>query len=182
MGVRVLKEKIIDKCMEWAKVIILALIMGLGVTYFAVPTVVSGESMYPTLNTEDYLIINKVIYKNDTPNRGDIVVFETELENEKGNKKNLVKRIVGLPGEKLSIKNGDVYINDKLIKEPYVNNAYTAGDIELVIPKNQYFAMGDNRIVSKDSRDEEVGLVNESEIIGKANIRLFPFKSLGIVN
>lgn len=176
-----MKEKIIDKCMEWTKVIILALIMGFGVTYFAVPTVVSGESMYPTLNTEDYLIINKVKYKNDDPNRGDIVVFKTELENEKGNKKNLVKRIVGLPGEKLSIKYGYVYINDKLIEEPYINNAYTAGEIELVIPKNQYFAMGDNRLVSKDSRDEEIGLVNKSDIIGKANIRLFPFKNLGIV-
>lgn len=82
-----MKEKVIEKTIEWAKVITLAICMGLIVTYFIVPTVVSGESMYPTLNTKDYLIINKLAYKTGNPNRGDIVVFKTDLKNRDGEKK-----------------------------------------------------------------------------------------------
>ncbi len=178
----ILKDKIINKTIEWIKVITLAICMGLIVTYFVVPTVVSGESMYPTLNTEDYLIINKFAYKKDMPNRGDIVVFKTELKDNKGGKKSLIKRIIGLPNEHLTIEDGKVYINDKLINESYINDDYTSGDVDIVIPNDCYFAMGDNRLLSKDSRDKEVGLVNKSDIIGEVSVRIFPFKEVGLVN
>lgn len=171
-----------DKIFEWGKVIILATFMGAIVTYFIVPTVVSGESMYPTINTEDYLIINKLSYKNDNPSRGDIVVFKTDLKNNKGNKKSLVKRIIGLPNEHVVIEGGDVYINDVLVDEPYICDAYTDGNIDMIIPEGSYFAMGDNRFVSKDSRDEDVGVVSKEDIVGEVSLRLFPFEDLGTVN
>ncbi|GAA0704203.1 signal peptidase I [Paraclostridium ghonii] len=174
-----MKEKVIEKTIEWVKIITLAICMGLIVTYFVVPTVVSGESMYPTLNTKDYLIINKLAYKMDNPNRGDIVVFKTDLKNNDGEKKSLVKRIIGLPNEHLVIESGQVYINGKLIDEPYLKDTYTAGDIDMKIPSDSYFAMGDNRLVSKDSRDNEVGVVSKDEIVGEVSIRVFPFQSLG---
>jgi signal peptidase I len=182
MEVRILKDKFINKTIEWIKVITLAIFMGFIVTYFVVPTVVSGESMYPTLNTEDYLIINKLAYKKDIPNRGDIVVFRTELKSENGNSKSLVKRVIALPNEHLVIKDGKVYVNDKLIDEPYINDAYTDGNIDIIIPNDCYFAMGDNRLVSKDSRDEDVGLVKKDDIVGKVELRLFPFKDVGILS
>ncbi|EQK43475.1 signal peptidase I [[Clostridium] bifermentans ATCC 638] len=176
-----MKEKVIEKTIEWAKVITLAICMGLIVTYFIVPTVVSGESMYPTLNTKDYLIINKLAYKTGNPNRGDIVVFKTDLKSRDGEKKSLVKRIIGLPNDHLVIKSGQVYINDKLIDEPYLEGTYTAGDIDIKIPSDSYFAMGDNRLVSKDSRDSDVGVVNKNEIVGEVSMRLFPFKEVGTI-
>ena len=176
-----MKEKVIEKTIEWAKVITLAICMGLIVTYFIVPTVVSGESMYPTLNTKDYLIINKLAYKTGNPNRGDIVVFKTDLKSSDGEKKSLVKRIIGLPNDHLIIKSGQVYINDKLIDEPYLEDTYTAGDIDIKIPSDSYFAMGDNRLVSKDSRDSDVGVVNKNEIVGEVSMRLFPFKEVGTI-
>ena len=163
-----MKEKVIEKTIEWAKVITLAICMGIIVTYFIVPTVVSGESMYPTLNTKDYLIINKLAYK-------------TDLKSRDGEKKSLVKRIIGLPNDHLVIKSGQVYINDKLIDEPYLEDTYTAGDIDIKIPSDSYFAMGDNRLVSKDSRDSDVGVVNKNEIVGEVSMRLFPFKEVGTI-
>ncbi|WP_057579781.1 signal peptidase I [Paraclostridium sordellii] len=178
----ILKSKIISKTIEWGKVTTLAVIMGLIVTYFIIPTVVSGESMYPTLNTEDYLIINKITYKNNHPNRGDIVVFRSELKDINGVNKSLIKRIIGVPGDHIVIKNGDVYINDQLSNEPYINDSYTDGYIDMVIPKGYYFAMGDNRVVSKDSRDSEVGVISESDIVGKVNLRLFPLDEIGTVS
>ncbi|MGL5756045.1 MAG: signal peptidase I [Paraclostridium sp.] len=171
-----------NKVFEWVKVIILAAFMGGIVTYFAVPTVVSGESMYPTINTEDYLIINKLAYKSDNPNRGDIVVFKTDLKNEEENKKSLVKRIIGLPNEHLVIEGGEVYINDVVVDEPYICDEYTDGNIDIIIPEGSYFAMGDNRFVSKDSRDEDVGVINKGDIVGEVSLRLFPFEDLGIIN
>ena len=176
-----MKEKVIQETIEWAKVITLAICMGLIVTYFIVPTVVSGESMYPTLNTKDYLIINKLAYKTSSPNRGDIVVFKTDLKNIDGEKKSLVKRIIGLPNDHLVIKSGKVYINDKLIDEPYLESSYTDGDIDIKIPNDSYFAMGDNRLVSKDSRDSDVGVVNKDEIVGEVSLRLFPLKEVGVI-
>lgn len=176
-----MKDKVIEKTIEWVKVITLAICMGFIVTYFVVPTVVSGESMYPTLNTKDYLIINKLAYKTDKPSRGDIVVFKTDLKNSDGEKKSLVKRVIGLPNDHLIIKSGQVYINNKLIDEPYLKDTYTVGDIDMKIPSDSYFAMGDNRLVSKDSRDNEVGVVNKDEIVGEVSMRLFPFQSLGAI-
>lgn len=177
-----MKNKLKNECVEWAKTITLALFMGLIITLFIVPTVVSGESMYPTLQSKDYLIINKVAYKKDEPIRGDIIVFNSELPKKDGGKKNLVKRIIGLPGEHLVIKEGRVYINEKLIKEPYLDEVYTDGDIDILIPNGYYFTMGDNRDVSRDSRDKSVGVIKQDEIVGKVSLRLFPFEDIGTVN
>lgn len=176
-----MKNKFKNGCIEWMKTLTLALFMGLIITLFVVPTVVSGESMYPTLQPKDYLIINKMAYKRDKPVRGDIVVFNSQLPKDDGGNKNLVKRIIGLPNEHLVIKSGNVYINDKLIQEPYLDEIYTDGDIDILIPNDYFFAMGDNRSVSRDSRDTSVGVVNKDEIIGQVSLRLFPFEEVGTI-
>ena len=174
-----MKYKFKNEVLEWLKVITLSMLMGFIVTMFIVPTVVSGESMYPTLKSNDYLIINKIAYKSENPIRGDIVVFNSQLPKENGGNKNLVKRIIGLPNEHLIIKNGQVYINNKKIEEPYLDEIYTDGDIDIIIPENYFFTMGDNRPISRDSRDVEVGVVNKDEIVGRVSLRLFPFDNVG---
>lgn len=177
-----MNEKIKKEAIEWMKIIATALIFAFIITQFIRPTLVRGESMYPTLEENDYLIINRMAYKFGEPKDGDIIVFSTELLQEDGDRKDLVKRIIGVSGDHIKIENSKVYVNDKLIAEPYIHDNYTEGNIDIVVPKGKIFAMGDNREKSLDSRYEDVGLVNEKDVMGKVMIRLFPFNKIGKVN
>ena len=80
------------------------------------------------------------------------------------------------------IEDSKVYVDGELLKEPYIHDNYTSGDIDMVVPEGEVFTMGDNREKSLDSRYEEVGLVNEKDIMGKVMLRLFPFNKIGAVN
>jgi signal peptidase I len=177
-----MNEKIKKEAIEWMKIIATALIFAFIITQFIKPTLVRGESMYPTLEENDYLIINRMAYKMGEPKDGDIIVFSTELLQEDGDRKDLVKRIIGVSGDHIKIENSKVYVNDKLTNEPYIHDNYTEGNIDIVVPKGKIFAMGDNREKSLDSRYEDVGLVNEKDVMGKVMIRLFPFNKIGKVN
>lgn len=167
---------------EWAKTILYPIIIALIITIFIRPTIVKEFSMYPTLQENNYLILNKVVYMIGEPKFQDIIVFKSSLETDNGKKKNLIKRVIGVPGDTLEIKNGIVYRNGKALKEPYVNGGYTPENLApTVIPKGKLFLMGDNRPNSIDSRDERVGLVNIDSVVGKAFLRLFPFNEIGLV-
>lgn len=172
-----LKKEIID----WIKTIAISLVLAFLIVQVIKPTIVSGESMYPTLNDRDYLILNRLSYKFGEIERGDIIVFKTNLKQDNGKEKDLIKRVIAIPGDHLVIENSKVYINDELIDEPYIHNAYTSGDIDIVIPENKIFAMGDNRENSKDSRSEDVGLIDENDILGEVMVRLLPISNIGTV-
>ena len=172
-----LKKEIID----WIKTIAISLVLAFLIVQVIKPTIVSGESMYPTLNDRDYLILNRLSYKFGEIERGDIIVFKTNLKQDNGKEKDLIKRVIAIPGDHLVIENSKVYINDELIDEPYIHNAYTSGDVDIVIPENKIFAMGDNRENSKDSRSEDVGLVDENDILGEVMVRLLPISNIGNV-
>lgn len=142
--------------------------------------VVHGKSMEPTLADRDVLICVKLGYR---PQRGDIVLCRTG----KGYENELVKRIIGLPGDRIEIDSaeGTVYVNGKPLDETYCKNpTYSVGDImyPAVVPENQYFVLGDNREVSVDSRYSEIGMVSENKIDGHIVLRLFPFTEFGKVN
>ena len=173
-----LKKEIID----WIKTIGISLVLAFLIVQVVKPTIVSGESMYPTLNNKDYLILNRLSYKFGEVKEGDIIVFKTDLKQDNGKDKDLIKRVIATGGDHLVIKDSKVYVNDKLLNEPYIDNAYTAGDIDIVIPKGKVFVMGDNRENSKDSRSEDVGLVDENDILGEVMVRLFPLNKIGSVN
>jgi len=174
-------EKFKKEIIEWGKVIITALVFAFIITQFIRPTLVRGESMYPTLVENDYLIINRMAYKLGKPKDGDIIVFKTDLLQDNGKQKDLVKRVIATEGQHIKIEDSKVYVDNKLLDEPYIHDNYTSGDIDMVIPEGEVFAMGDNREKSLDSRYEEVGLVNEKDIMGKVMIRLFPFNKIGPV-
>jgi len=174
-------EKFKKEIIEWGKVIITALVFAFIITQFIRPTLVRGESMYPTLVENDYLIINRMAYKLGKPKDGDIIVFKTDLLQDNGKQKDLVKRVIATEGQHIKIEDSKVYVDDKLLDEPYIHDNYTSGDIDMIIPEGEVFAMGDNREKSLDSRYEEVGLVNEKDIMGKVMIRLFPFNKIGPV-
>lgn len=164
---------------EWIKTIALALVIALAITTFVKPTIVKNYSMSPTLEENDFLIINRLLYNRGTPQKGDIVVFQSSLQTLGGKDKLLIKRVIAVPGDEVIITDGDVYINGELLEEVYLAEDYTYGQINLVVPEGKIFAMGDNRNNSLDSRDDVLGLIEIDDIMGKAFIRLFPFNRIG---
>lgn len=137
--------------------------------------------MENTLQPNDYLFISKQSYQLfGDPQRGDIIVFHSVLTTAEGAEKLLVKRIIALPGDTISITGGVVYVNGEPQVEDYTKDGYTNTEMdEITIPEGKLFCMGDNRQNSRDSRDSLIGLVDESDVLGKAVLRLFPFSRFG---
>lgn len=171
-------------------------------TYVMQRTIVDGDSMNDTFQTEDNLLVNKISYRFSNPERFDVIVFypngnvhpdtffrfigrlftpkkdgdsETALEDDY-----YIKRIIGLPGETVEIRDGEIYINGENLKEDYGSTPTDyAGIAEepVVLGEDEYFVLGDNRAGSKDSRD--IGPVKRENIDGKAVLRIYPFSKFG---
>lgn len=164
------------------KEIAIAVIVAVLIMQFVKPTIVKERSMEPTLYADNYIFLSKQAYTFGEPRRGDIIVFHTNLTTQEGEEKLLIKRVIGLPGDEISILDGKVYLNGVEQQEPYIMEDFTAGDIEsFTVPEGQLFVMGDNRAVSLDSRRPEIGCINVDQVIGKAFFRLFPFNRIGPV-
>jgi signal peptidase I len=159
----------------------IAVILVIVVMQLVRPTVVSGHSMENTLHPDDYIFLSKQAYNlGGAPERGDIVVLRSSLEDENGTTKNLIKRVIAVEGDTVEIRDGVVYVNGDPIEESYIKDSYTAGWMpEVTVPKGNLFLLGDNRQSSKDSRDPSVGFVPEDNLIGKAVFRVFPFSGFG---
>ena len=152
------------------------------VTFVAQRTVVEGNSMNPTLQNGDNLIVSKITYKVKDPERFDIIVFP--FKESKGT--NYIKRVIGLPGETVQIdREGNIYINQKKLEENYGAETIKHPGIAaepITLGDDEYFVLGDNRNDSKDSRFSDVGNIKRSDIIGKAVFRLFPFNKMHVIN
>ena len=167
---------------EWIKDIIIAVVIALVVVQFIKPTIVKQSSMEPNFYENDYLFVSKQSYTFSEPKRGDVVVVHSSLLRENGDEKLLIKRIIGLPGDKIDISDGKVYINGEELVEDYTKEGYTTGDVDgLVVPKDEVFCMGDNRRVSIDSRAPEVGCIDMDAVVGKVFLRLYPFNKIGFI-
>ena len=150
---------------------------------------VEGTSMMPNIGDSDYLLVNKLSYlelnklftadglnlKNQDPSRGDIVVFE---QNKKGGR-HLIKRVIGVPGDSISMKTGKVYVNGKIVEENYPIYSDNSHFDKLLVGEEDFFLLGDNRPVSQDSRSW--GMVSKEQIIGKAWFRYWPISNIGLV-
>ena len=138
---------------------------------------IPSGSMIPTLEVGDRVIVLKFWYNlpKVEPERGDIVVFKYPVDP----RRDFVKRIVGLPGDKVSIINGTVYINDKELFEPYVKNKDSYDMQDIIVPANKYFCLGDNRPNSQDGRFW--GYVPEKFLKGPAVIRYWPINRIGLL-
>src|ERR1700736_689304 len=163
------------------EIVFLALVLYVVIQY-AVQTVhVLGSSMYSTLHDNDLLVASKISYKLHQPQRGDIIVFKPPDEASR----DFIKRIIGMPGERVHITNSVVYVNGQVLTEPYLqtrwtyyNNWPTSGQDHL-IPPNQYFVLGDNRNHSSDSRT--FGFITLDSILGKAEVRIWPLGQVGFL-
>ncbi len=169
---------------EFIKDILIAIVIVAAITAVIKPTIVKESSMEPTLYENNYLFINKLSYiTKDHPEYEDIIVFKSGLETDDGkDKKLLIKRVVGVEGDVITISEGIVYRNGYPLEEPYTLEGYTSGQVtDFTVPQDEVFVMGDNRSVSLDSRDASVGTVSEDDIMGKAFIRLYPFSEFGLL-
>lgn len=147
------------------------------ITFLYQPVRVEGTSMLPRLEDSDRLFINKFVYRISAIERGDVVVFHYPRDPEKS----YIKRVIGLPGDRLWIAQGQVWLNGKPLKESYVPDVYrdTRSMADMIVPPDTYFMMGDHRSISSDSR--EFGPVERSLIYGKAVFIYWPAKDAGAV-
>lgn len=166
----------------WIFDIAVVLIIAFALVHFiGEKTSIIGESMAPTLENDDVVIINKFIFEVSAPDRNDIVVFKPY-----GNEKlhYYIKRVIGLPGETLQIIDGKVYINGELLEEnfdvDYIDNPGLASN-PITLGVDEYFVLGDNRNNSEDSRFAEIGNVNIEDIEGKAWFRISPKSKIGFI-
>jgi signal peptidase I len=151
------------------------------------PHQVNGQSMEPNFHNAEYLMTDKISYKIGLPKRGDIVVFEAPpaAECPEGTGCDFIKRVIGLPGDTVEVKDGHLYVNNQLLKEPYLDDSvvtdsgpYTQKG-PITVPEGSYFVCGDNRPHSSDSR--YWGPVELKLIVGKVFLRYFPINRIGII-
>ncbi|WML48520.1 signal peptidase I [Neobacillus sp. PS3-34] len=176
-----------NETFEWVKSILGALVIAFIIrSFFFTPIVVDGESMKPTLQDKDRMVVTKI----GEPKRFDIVVFHAPEG------KDYIKRVIGLPGDSIEYKNDVLYINGKTYNEPYLEkykkslkdggtltDSFTLKETAIgsdTVPKDSLFVMGDNRRRSKDSRD--IGAIPMEKVIGTTNVVYYPIKDIKMVN
>jgi signal peptidase I len=172
---------------EWLKAFGIGLIIFAFIRIFFFSNyVVEGESMMPTLEDGNKLVVNKIGYQIGDFNRFDVIVFHAN-ENE-----DYVKRIIGLPGDRIEYRDEQLFINGKKYSEPFLEQYrnevlggrltgdFTLDEItgEKIVPKNQLFVLGDNRLGSWDSR--HFGFISVNQVVGKVNLRYWPLEDLGV--
>jgi signal peptidase I len=163
--------------------IAIALVLALLIrTFIAEPRYIPSESMFPTLYEGDRLVVEKVSYRLHSATSGDIVVFQPPAELQKrGYPKDqaFIKRIIGTPGETVSVANGKVYLNGQPLAEDYIAEPPNQPFPPVKVPKDQFFVMGDNRNNSNDSR--YWGFLPQENIIGRAVFRFWPPERVGMI-
>jgi signal peptidase I len=164
---------------EWAAILIVAVLAAILIRTFVVqPFYIPSGSMEPTLKIGDRVLVNKLSYDFHSVHRGDIVVFKKPANDNSPGVTDLVKRVIGLPGETISATNGQVYINGHPLTEPWLPRGdYTSAFGPVQIPNGEYFMMGDNRGDSADSRI--IGPIPKKLFIGRAFIRVWPLSRIG---
>ncbi|MDD5606463.1 MAG: signal peptidase I [Candidatus Pacebacteria bacterium] len=163
--------------LDLVKTIIIAIVIVIPIRIFVFqPFIVRGESMQPNFHNNDYIIVDQLSYRLREPERGEIIIFYLE----DNSSQRFIKRIIGLPGEEVQIKNNQVIVSEDIVlQEPYIPASFeTISDKTIYLKENEYFVLGDNRPASYDSR--RFGVVSKENIIGRAliNIRFFQFVSL----
>ncbi len=163
----------------WVRDLVLAFaVLFLTGLFLYQPVKVEGGSMEPGLEDQERIFINKLVYRFESIERGDIIVFRYPRDT----RKSFIKRVIGVPGDRIRISYGHVYVNGQELPEPYVPPDYqdARSFSEIVVPNNAYFVLGDHRSMSNDSR--EFGPVMRSYVYGKAVFGYWPMEKLGVVH
>lgn len=171
------RDDSVRNVVEWVAVIVVAILLAVLIKTFVVQAFrIPSASMEPTLMVGDRVVVNKLSYRMHDVNRGDVIVFKRPPRAPSGpnEPKQLIKRVIGLPGDTVLARDGKVYINDKLLNEPYLPAGTMTLDMDnpLIVPKGQLWVMGDNRTHSGDSR--VFGTIDKDTIIGRAFFIIWP--------
>jgi len=152
---------------DWLIAVLVAVLLAMVIRLnFYAPYRVYGNSMFPTLQGNELLIVNKWIYERRSPSHGDIIVFHTREG------RDYIKRVIGLPGDEISIHDGYVWLNGKKLKESYIPGKIRGEYPNTRVPPGHLFVLGDNRNFSRDSR--EIGMVDIDKVVGRVDVVLFP--------
>lgn len=138
---------------------------------------VDGPSMQPTLLSGERLLIDKITYRFRPPTRGDIVVFKYPADPNTF----FIKRVIGVPGDRIEIISGRVYVNDELLEEEYIQSPTVSGMDSVAVPEGHFFVLGDNRGNSQDSRSPSVGHVPKALVVGRALLRYWPPERVAVL-
>lgn len=176
-----MKNIVKEICSTLIYILIVLAATWLVITFVGQRTQVKGSSMEPTLSDNDNLIVDKLSYRFNDPQRFDIIVFPFQYEENTF----YIKRIIGMPGETVYIDEaGTIFINGEELKENYGREVMLspgrAGE-SIMLGADEYFVLGDNRNNSSDSRDPSVGNIHRDKIIGKAWVRIWPFNKFGVL-
>lgn len=164
---------------SWIRDLFISVLISLFIVLFVYqPVKVEGGSMEPGLEDQERIFINKLAYRLETIQRGDVIVFRYPRDP----RKNFIKRVIGIPGDHIRITYGHVYLNGREVAEPYVPEEYLDSHSyrELVVPSDSYYVLGDHRSMSNDSRD--FGPVQRDYIYGKAVFGYWPMEKVGVVH
>jgi len=166
----------------WIRDILIAVAIAAVILALLKPIIIQQQSMEPNFYSGDYVITSRQAYNIfGDPQRGDIIVFKSDLYTDEGEAKNLIKRIIGLPGDTVEIIDGEVYLNGEMLNEEYIKEPGLSGEMEAVtVPEGELFVMGDNRRVSQDSRSGAVGTISQDTIVGKVVVRVYPFSQFKV--
>lgn len=172
-------KKYLRTIMEWGLIIVIAWVLSFGIRTYVLDTrIVPTGSMLPTIQLQDRLIFDKLFYRYDKLERGDIIMFKAPEGS--GEHDDLVKRIIGLPGETLEVREGKVWINGEALEEPYLNEMPEYELKPTNIPEHSYMVFGDNRNNSKDSH--VWGFVPTANIEGRVLVRYWPLERWGALD
>ena len=171
----------VRSAVEWVVIVVAALLAALLIKTFLLQAFyIPSDSMNPTLVQRDRVLVNKLSYHFHDVHRGDIVVFSRPPGEDDPNIKDLIKRVIGLPGETIEGRDGQILINGRALKEPYTaKNSPLSDFTPRKVPPGRYFVMGDNRGNSKDSR--VFGPISKSLIVGRAFIRVWPLSHISLL-
>lgn len=170
------EKDIKTEIIEWVKAIVFAFVLAFLIRgYIFEPMIVPTGSMIPTIQIDDRILVNKFIYRFKDLSRGDVVVFKYPDDQHQ----TFVKRLIGVGGDTIEIKDGNLYINNEKVQENYLNEPMLGEFGPYTVPENHFFMMGDNRNSSKDSRFWEHKFVPREKIIGKATYRIWPVHRIG---
>ena len=174
------KNLVVDRILKWiVDIITVASIAVFALTYFSDETEVIGSSMSEVLEDGQTGLIDKLSYKLSKPERFDIIVYKSKVDDGQY----VIKRIIGLPGEKIRISDSKIYVDGVELEDKYFKGSYESGSVseEITVGGHEYFVLGDNRNLSEDSRFEYIGNIEEDEIVGKVWFIISPIKQIGIV-
>jgi len=161
---------------EIVETIALTLIIFLVIRFAIQSYRVSGVSMQPGLQTNEYVLVNKIAYLFHPPERGDVIVFHFPLDTSQ----DFIKRVIGLPGDTITYNSSMVQVDGVVLNEPYISQASNPDAKTIKVPANDFFVMGDNRPASDDSRDW--GFVPKEDLVGKAVLVYWPFSNWELIN